>query len=74
VNWQNKRKYENKKTKETYQDYNHENVWRWWLGNVSQNDVQCLQKTFDDQNNIKEKKKRKEYWYIFLFKWILHQQ
>ncbi len=53
MNWQNK------KTKETYQDDNHKNVWRWWFGNVSQNDVQCLQKTFNDHNNIKEKRKEK---------------
>ncbi len=60
VNWQNKTKYENKQTKETYQDDNHKNLWRWWLDNVLQNDVQCLQKTFDDHNNIKEKEKEKD--------------
>ncbi len=64
MNWQNKTKYENEKTKETYQDDNHKNVWRWWLGNALQNDVQCLQKTFDDHNNIKEKTKKN--WYIYI--------
>lgn len=73
MNWQEKMKYENKKTKETYQDGNHKKLWR-WLGNVSQNDVQSLQKTSDGHNNIKEKRKREKYWYIYLFKWILHQQ
>lgn len=74
VNWQNKTKYENKNTKETYQDYNHKSVWRWWLANVSQNDVQCLQRTFDDHNNIKEKKKRKKYWYLFLFTYYINNK